>query len=376
MTSKTSFWEFIRNNNIEIPIIQRDYAQGRLGRENLRKNFLCDLKKALDNEPPYKDTEMKLDFVYGSTENGRLNPLDGQQRLTTLWLLHWYIALRAGELTDDNCAIFRKFSYETRISSREFCQHLCIPHNFEDFDGCNIVGFITKQTWFYSAWQQDPTIQSMLRMLGGTKITNKQNEDIIDGLEEVFYSISDGSKEDDNSLSQVTFGDYWKKLTDGDSCPIVFYNLPLRDFGLSDDLYIKMNARGKQLTSFENFKADLIGYITNQAEDESLEGSVRAEWKKLIDPESGIPIKIDTDWTDIFWKNKSKGLTDNESKTRKSNQIDEIYFAFFNRFFWNELFIAKNSDNKYILDIGKGDESSTQENKKTCKLLPPHSTLN
>ena len=42
MTSKTSFWEFIRNNNIEIPIIQRDYAQGRLGRENLRKNFLCD----------------------------------------------------------------------------------------------------------------------------------------------------------------------------------------------------------------------------------------------------------------------------------------------------------------------------------------------
>ena len=67
MTSKTSFWEFIRNNNIEIPIIQRDYAQGRLGRENLRKNFLCDLKKALDNEPPYKDAEMKLDFVYGST---------------------------------------------------------------------------------------------------------------------------------------------------------------------------------------------------------------------------------------------------------------------------------------------------------------------
>ena len=131
MTSKTSFWEFIRNNNIEIPIIQRDYAQGRLGRENLRKNFLCDLKKALDNEPPYKDAEMKLDFVYGSIENGRLNPLDGQQRLTTLWLLHWYIALRAGELTDANCAIFRKFSYETRISSREFCQHLCIPHNFE-----------------------------------------------------------------------------------------------------------------------------------------------------------------------------------------------------------------------------------------------------
>lgn len=48
----------------------------------------------------------------------------------------------------------------------------------------------------------------------------------------------------------------------------------------------------------------------------------------------------------------------------KSNQIDEIYFAFLNRFFWNELFIAKKSENPhlYLLDIGKGDEGSTQEN--------------
>lgn len=344
-TKATTFWNFLTENNVEIPIIQRDYAQGRLGKENLRKNFLADLKNALDS-----DGTMKLDFVYGSIENDNLNPLDGQQRLTTLWLLHWYIALRAGKLIDDNCAIFRKFSYETRISSREFCQHLCIPHNFENFAGNDIVGFITKQTWFYSAWKQDPTIQSMLRMLGGTKLADKNDDDIVDGIEELF---------------QETYVDdfkyYWEKLTQKEV--IVFYHLPLKDFGLSDDLYIKMNARGKQLTSFENFKADLIGYITNQAEDKSLKESVRAEWMKLIDPESGIPIKIDTDWTDIFWKNKSKGLTDNESKTRKSNQIDEIYFAFLNRFFWNELFIARNSDNKYILDIGKGDESSTQENK-------------
>ena len=348
-TQATTFWNFVKENTIEIPIIQRDYAQGRLGKENLRKTFLADLKKALDKEAPYKDAVMKLDFVYGSAENGKLNPLDGQQRLTTLWLLHWYIALRAGELNEDNCKIFRKFTYETRISSREFCQNLCVPEYFQNFDGKNIVGFITKQTWFYSAWKQDPTIQSMLRMLGGTKISDKKGEDIVDGIEEIFQVTSKDS-----------FKVYWERLTTKEV--VVFYHLPLIDFGLSDDLYIKMNARGKQLTSFENFKADLIGYITNQAEDESLEGSVRAEWKKLIDPESGIPIKIDTDWTDIFWKNKSKGLTDTESKTRKSNQIDEIYFAFLNRFFWNELFIAKNSDNKYILDIGKGDESSTQEN--------------
>lgn len=338
-TQATTFWNFLKENTIEIPIIQRDYAQGRLGKENLRKNFLRDLKNALDS-----GGTMKLDFVYGSMENGNLNPLDGQQRLTTLWLLHWYIALRAGELSEDNCKIFRKFTYETRISSREFCQNLCNSKHFENFDGNDIVGFITKQTWFYSAWKQDPTIQSMLRMLGGTKVTNKKKEDIVDGIEEIFQGTSeDGFKE------------YWEKLTQKET--IVFYHQPLKDFGLSDDLYIKMNARGKQLTNFENFKADLIGYITKQAED-----NPESEWKNLLDAENGIPIKLDTDWTDIFWKNKSKGLTDTESKIRKSNQIDEIYFAFLNRFFWNELFIAKNSDNKYILDIGKGDESSTQEN--------------
>lgn len=364
MANKTTFWNFLKNNHIEIPIIQRDYAQGRLVKENLRKTFLGDLKKALDNEPPYKDSEMKLDFVYGSTENDRLNPLDGQQRLTTLWLLHWYIALRAGVLNEDNCAILRNFTYETRISSREFCHNLCIPQNFECFNGCNIVGFITKQTWFYSAWKQDPTIQSMLRMLSGTKISDKKGDDIIDGIEELFACPSLCVIEGDKCSLMKTFDTCWKKLTNESVCPIVFYNLPLHDFGLSDDLYIKMNARGKQLTSFENFKADLIGYMTKRADEENHEIKQQKEWELLLDSQVGIPIKFDTDWTDIFWSNRSKGIKDKEGKLVKSNQIDEIFFAFMNRFFWNELFIAKESNNpsQYILDLGKSDEGTVQEN--------------
>lgn len=339
-TKAMSFWKFMNDNIIEIPIIQRDYAHGRLGKENLRKNFLADLKKALDNESPYKDTSMKLDFIYGSIENGKLNPLDGQQRLTTLWLLHWYIALRAKQLSEVNCSIFRKFTYETRISSREFCENLCMPEHFTNYSENDIVGFIINQTWFYSAWKQDPTIQSMLRMLGGTKVADKKGEDIIDGIEELFQNTNED-----------VFKDYWRLLTEKDA--IVFYHLPLSDFGLSDDLYIKMNARGKQLTGFENFKADIIGYITKQAQDETIEHSIRTEWEKLLDPENGIPIKLDTDWTDIFWKSRSG-----------DNRIDEIFFTFLNRFFWNELFIATKPEDQesYILDIGKGDESSTQEN--------------
>lgn len=321
----TTFWHFLENYSIEIPIIQRDYAQGRLGKENLRKNFLNDLKEALDKS----NNEMKLDFVYGSSEDGKLYPLDGQQRLTTLWLLHWYIALKAGKLKEASDHL-KNFSYETRVSSRNFCEEMCRPKNFEYFNGNDVVDFITNQTWFYSAWKQDPTIQSMLRMLGGCKHKN----DINDGIEKVFSFCSCNKNRnftEETHLSEncQTFIGYYRVLTSND-CPIVFYYLP-KDFGNSDDLYIKMNARGEQLTSFENFKADLIGYITKQSENELFDESKRAEWKKLLDPESGIPKKLDTDWTDIFWKNKSKDY-----------KIDEIYFAFLNRFILNELICQKD----------------------------------
>lgn len=285
---KISFWKFIQENTIEIPIIQRDYAQGRIGKEHLRASFLKELKEALD-----KKQLLKLDFVYGSVENDHLQPLDGQQRLTTLWLLHWYIALKAEKLKEAS-NILKNFSYETRISSREFCENLCRVDNFKKFTEGSVIDFITQQTWFYSFWKQDPTIQAMLRMLGGT--TNE--EEAKDNIEAVFKGGD--------------FSEYWTRLTSKEA-PIAFYYQPLKDFGLSDDLYIKMNARGKQLTPFENFKADLIGYIEQESKKDQT-------WNKLLN----IPILLDTDWMDIFWKNKSENY-----------QIDEIYYAFLNRFFWN-----------------------------------------
>lgn len=349
-TKAISFWQFLEKYKIEIPIIQRDYAQGRKGKEELRRSFLTNLKEALDKKLDKEkealdnnDKELKLDFVYGAINNETLTPLDGQQRLTTLWLLHWYVALRAGKLEEAREKL-KKFSYETRVSSREFCEQLCNCKNFESFTPKNdkIVDFITNQTWFYSAWKQDPTIQSMLRMLSGTKETDKSGNDFIDGIEELF-----------KGEETTYFDSSWEKLS-GENCPITFYHLPLENFGLSDDLYIKMNARGKQLTDFENLKADLIGYIQERA-------NKKKDWENLLKGEDSIPIKFDTTWTDLFWENRKGKGSENDK-----GEIDDIYFTFLNRFFWNELFIAKEKDddkyNKYILDIGKGDETSTQEN--------------
>jgi hypothetical protein len=54
--------------------------------------------------------------------------------------------------------------------------------------------------------------------------------------------------------------------------------LRMDDFALTDELYIKMNARGVQLTEFENFKAWLQGYT----EDE-IDAQVRKDFFSKLD---------------------------------------------------------------------------------------------
>ena len=313
--AKISFWELLTKYEVVIPIIQRDYAQGRRGKEHIREKFLTQIKNALDNS----NQSGELDFVYGTAKDGRFYPLDGQQRLTTLWLLHWFIASKAGKLQDAKETL-KKFSYETRTSSREFCKKLC---EFDISNVTKVADAIQKQTWFYAVWKQDPTIQSMLRMLEGTDAKDEKENDFIDGIEELFHNCS-----------QEYYKKAWDILTREcvliENYPVKFSKLEIKstELPVSDDLYIKMNARGKALSSFENFKAELVDYIQKQAKAESADNN----WKNLNDPRTGFGQKLDNAWMDIFWKYRSK---DDSDACEYQNRIDEIYFAFFNRFFFN-----------------------------------------
>ena len=143
--------EFLPLNKIEIPIIQRDYAQGRNVPEvnRIRKKFLTSLYKAL-----VENKQLKLDFVYGDINDEKiLTPLDGQQRLTTLFLLHWYIG-RHERIDQQKLDFLKKFSYKTRYSARTFCQYLVeyIP----DFSLNTISEDITDQSWMPLDWKNDP----------------------------------------------------------------------------------------------------------------------------------------------------------------------------------------------------------------------------
>ena len=265
-----TFWSLIQENSVQIPLIQRDYAQGREEAQRTALNFLRNLKKALETDDA---APVELDFIYGDideTGNGKVfKPLDGQQRLTTLYLLHWYFANQAGKLTDECISTLQKFSYQTRISSRDFCKHLSacnivladvIAEPGED--DISLADKIKDFNWYLLAWNNDPTVTGMLNMLN---LVHRE-----------FHTLSGG----------------WERLSSWSK--VTFKFLPLKDFGLEDDLYIKMNDRGVQLTGLENLKAQLINKIETE------------NWEQNLSSEATFGFRLDTAYTDVFWSIAAK----------------------------------------------------------------------
>ena len=68
-SNKYSFLELISSfEKIEVPILQRDYVQGRLNDEvtEIRENLVNDLLEHISVE---RETILPLDFIYGYAEN-------------------------------------------------------------------------------------------------------------------------------------------------------------------------------------------------------------------------------------------------------------------------------------------------------------------
>lgn len=277
--------------NVEIPKVQRDYAQGRLDdhAKMVRRNLLEDMKAAILEEAPPLD----LNFVYGKAEDDKFIPLDGQQRLTTLFLLHLYAYHDDHTKTD----LLRRFTYETRTSSRNFLEKLTEKRTNVFMSELTPSKEIEDSEWFVSAWKYDPTIQSALTML--------------DDIKKVFGNVED--------LAQ--------RLSGMEHQPIVFNFLEMKDLGMEDSLYIKLNARGKPLTPFENFKARLIGRL-----------------KKLkLNFEKDFEDAFDREWTDLFWSNYKE-------------DFDETYLTFFGVLLMNRGIITTDSNWADTLDFEKIDE--------------------
>lgn len=248
-----------------IPRLQRPYAQGRQEVEHIRKSFLKEIFEALS-----QGRDLKLNFIYGTLKkNGDFEVLDGQQRLTTLFLLYTYIHIHEKRKYPDCLRNNGKVAlrYETRQTTQKFIEKLTELEILTELstqkegDNNTPSAYLKKQIWFTEALRLDSSVQGMIVMLDAIHEQYKQNNPKIDL---------------NSNLEKLHF-----------------LALQLENFNLTEELYIKMNARGLPLTSYEKFKADLVGYlkIRNSTND----------WLKFTS-------KLDAEWIDIFWSSNKENL--------------------------------------------------------------------
>lgn len=258
-----TFWELVKRH-IMIPTLQRDYIYGATTpkTDEVLNNMLDTFRRALETN------EMEtLDFIYGSDSKAKeFMPLDGQQRLTTLFLLHFYAAIMSGtEIDEEDFKTLGQFSYATRNCTIAFCDKMLIHRHKElskHVTKCEnqdnvFVSYLTNLDDFRGSFYTDPSVMSMMVVL--------------DRIHKKFHDMN--------------MKDVWEKLT-GANCPINFYLLDFGVFDLSDDLYNKMNSRGKPLTAFEIFKAKMHKRIMQTMPEEA---------EKIAE-------KMDTNWMQFVWE--------------------------------------------------------------------------
>ena len=265
---KKNYIEFISKYKVNIPSIQRDYVQGADAYAEKRNAFLETILESLENT----GNGLKLDFIYGSSfkDSGstcHFSPIDGQQRLTTLALLGWMLSQRvAGEAIEAPVPDMN-LVYGVRTSTEQFVRELFatrLPDDFNWRSDKKVISEYIRSTpsWYLDQWDSDASVSAMLDML-----------DAVNAALNLY---------DDNRLKTIA-----RNFFEPDVNPISFESLNMPDYNLTEDLYVKMNARGKHLTRFENWKAEFYGLL-----------AVKYGVKKADE----FSEKIEGDWCNLFWK--------------------------------------------------------------------------
>ncbi|MDE6485820.1 MAG: DUF262 domain-containing protein [Duncaniella sp.] len=222
------------NEKIIIPDLQRDYCWGD---SNLVEKFVDSLLKLDRNQP------ITLGLIYGYVDNNliaeHLQLCDGQQRLTTIFLLLGQLYRLTGEdiikqhlisdfeLNNDDREPY--LLYAIRESSLYFLSDLTYYY-FLGNGNIKAASEIENQPWFLDSYRQDPSIKSMLealrtieRMLG-----NNPDAEMIKG----FASFM---------LDKVEF---------------LYVDMNNRRDG--EETFVIINTTGEPLTSNENVKPKVI----------------------------------------------------------------------------------------------------------------------
>lgn len=316
-----TFYSLINEHVIEVPIIQREYAQGRTSARvtTIRKRFVKDLVNCVKT-----NESIHLGFIYGKIEgkdkqrrkqlnfdavssilqavkvyadtlelqidpnvkesNGELIqntqlkfiPLDGQQRLTTLYLLYWYLYLKEAQVSKNYW--IHNFNYTNRKSTMDFLKVINDSANFKAIrdrkgESVNIKSAIKESSFYLQKWNKDKTVVGMLEMLQAIEYELNEDKDFC--IEKLV-------------LEDLQFQ---------------FDFMDLDALNQTNELYVKMNSRGKQLTNYEHFKS----WLQNQHSESDDNEWFDEFWRNL-----------DNKWLNFFWQKIDADF----------NRLDDFYFNF------------------------------------------------
>lgn len=307
------FKKLINDYIIYVPEFQRNYLQGDDSNESIkykRDRLLDDIFNCIESQSKSID----LGFIYGRVEEsykGKLfYPYDGQQRLTTLYFLYLLIYFKFNKYDEIN-SIKEKLSYQTRISTNRFIESFLswildskekdnIYNDFWNKDGKDLKGFIMSQDWFMmTEWNYDVSVINMLSII--VEISGRIKKNLGDKT-----GIVNFIDKDENNPFQFDF-------------------IYVDDISKSDDLYIKINARGKALSPFENLKSDIDEYWNN--EDKT---------------------KLDAEWTEFVWNQ----LDENDKNKEKS--FDNSFYNLLSNIFCLQYLVGldqQDINDKILIEI-------------------------
>lgn len=285
---------FSKDNKIIIPDLQRDYCWGTT--KNLVERFI-------DNLIENKDKELNLGLLYGyEAPLGHIQLCDGQQRITTLFLL-------LGMLNKKTNDTFRRYlisekeesddwepylQYSIRESSLYFLSDLT-RFFFIENKGLS-VSDIKIQPWYFKDYDMDPSIQSMIAAM---KII-------------------------ENKIQNIDCNIFGEHITE--QLSFLYYDMGNRTKG--EETFVVINTTGEPLSPTENLKPLLI---SRQPKENQVECAQK--WET---------------WEQFFWKNRGKNDTAN-------NGLNEFFrwLMLLNLNVESEEFKQIQKDGTYKFDLKK-----------------------
>ena len=239
---------FSHDNKIVIPDLQRDYCWGdsafieqEKSQKELVSGFVGDYLLSSYKEKSANSKDLMLGLVYGYEEPlNCYNICDGQQRITTLFLLLGMVNRYSGgefsnfvistnEMQDD---YEPHLLYSIRESTLYFLSDLSL-HFFID-NTLSKVSFIKESDWYFDEYERDASVQSMLAAL--------------ETIEKLLHS--------EKELDYKSFGHFLLN-----NLKMIYYDMENRARG--EETYIVINTTGEPLSSTENIKPILLGSISD-----------------------------------------------------------------------------------------------------------------